>query len=59
MSEMLTVDEVAERLSVSHGTVRSLIREGELMASRIRRQLRVTEEQLSEYLNKAKVVSDE
>jgi excisionase family DNA binding protein len=51
----LSVEEIAERLGIGTGTVRTLIHEGDLVASRVRRQLRVSETDLTNYLQKAKV----
>ncbi|MGC8489663.1 MAG: helix-turn-helix domain-containing protein, partial [Clostridia bacterium] len=43
MPPLLTTHEVAERLRVSPGTVRTLIRAGEIEAVRVGRQIRVSE----------------
>lgn len=55
---LLNVKQVAERLAVSTAVVYRLIETGKLVAHRIglgRGTLRVTEEQLAEFLNENKV----
>lgn len=47
---LLTVQEVGKRLNVSKGLVYRLIGQGKLRAHRINSSLRVSEEQLAEYL---------
>ena len=49
--KMLSVNEVAEQLSVSHMTVRRLIDAGSLRASRIGGQLRIRPEDLELCIN--------
>ncbi len=53
MPEHLTVAQVAKHLSVSEKTIRRLIREGELQATRIGpRALRVSQPQLQSFLER-------
>ena len=49
---LLTTEEVAEKLKVSKYTVYSLIKSGKLPALRIGRSFRVHEEELNDYLHK-------
>lgn len=49
--EAYTVDEVAATLHVTPKTVRRLIWKGELKSVRVGRAVRVTQQQLSEYIN--------
>ena len=49
--EILTLDEVAQILKVSVGTVRRLIHDGKLKAVRVRAQLRVRRTDLDTYLS--------
>lgn len=48
---MMTVANVAERLKISQKLVRSLINRGELKCYRISSLIRVSESQLTRYLN--------
>lgn len=48
--EVLTVEEVAERLRVSAQTVRKLIEDGELRAFRVKNQWRIRKEDLDRYI---------
>ncbi len=50
---MLTLEEVAYRLSVSVQTVRRLIQDGDLKAVKVRNQWRVRQEDLDNYIRKA------
>ena len=52
LPELLTIDEVAERLKVSTKTVRRWIERGELRIYRLGGQIRVSEEDLLAFLNK-------
>jgi len=47
---LLTVEEVAKRLSVALRTVRRLIDRGELPAHRIGRMVRISEDDLERYI---------
>lgn len=47
---MMTVNEVAERLNVSPGLIYKLIASGELVPYRIAGAIRISEEELTEYL---------
>ena len=49
---LLTTEEVAEKLKVSKYTIYSLIKSGKLPALRIGRSFRVHEEELNDYLHK-------
>jgi excisionase family DNA binding protein len=51
MSCMLTVYDVAERLQVSPRTVFRLLADGRLKAHRIRRSVRVAEEDFQDFLS--------
>lgn len=50
MNKLYTAQEVADRLRVKKTTVYELIKRGELSSSKIGKQLRISEEQLAEYL---------
>lgn len=52
---MLTVKTVAERLSLSLAKVYELIQSGELPCHRFGRSVRVSEEQLRQFLNETRV----
>lgn len=59
---MLDIEEVAEKLKISDGTIRRLVREGKLRAYRIggkRGRLRFREEDLEQYIESALVKPDE
>ncbi|MDO4274235.1 MAG: helix-turn-helix transcriptional regulator [Eubacteriales bacterium] len=51
MNKLYTAQEVADKLKIKKTTVYELIKRGELNSSKIGKQLRVSEEQLSQYLN--------
>ena len=51
MNEMMDLQAVASMLSVSIGTVRRLIRDGDLRSARVGRQHRVREECVEDMLN--------
>ncbi|MFD1858989.1 helix-turn-helix domain-containing protein [Aeromicrobium phragmitis] len=51
--DFLTVAEVAERMRVSKMTVYRLVHSGELEAVRVGRSFRVSEQALSDYLEKS------
>lgn len=53
MNRLFTAQEVADRLKIKKTTVYELIKRGELESSKIGKQLRVSEEQLSQYLNRS------
>lgn len=53
MNKLYTAQEVADRLKIKKTTVYELIKRGELESSKIGKQLRVSEEQLSQYLNRS------
>lgn len=52
---MLTVKEVASRLNVSQGAVYKAVRSGELEHHRIGISIRISEEQLTEYVEETRV----
>lgn len=52
MNKLFTAQEVADRLQIKKTTVYELIKRGELESSKIGKQLRISEEQLSQYINK-------
>ena len=51
MNKLYTAQEVADRLKIKKTTVYELIKRGELESSKIGKQLRISEEQLSRYLH--------
>lgn len=51
MNRYYTAQEVADRLKIKKTTVYELIKRGDLCASKVGKQLRVSEEQLSRYLS--------
>ena len=53
MNKLYTAQEVADRLKIKKTTVYELIKRGELESSKIGKQLRISEEQLSQYLNRS------
>lgn len=50
---LLTVDDVARRLSISHGTAYKLVRTGEIRSARVGHQFRVHPKHLAEYLERS------
>ena len=50
MNKVYTAQEVADKLKIKKSTVYDLIKRGELSSSKVGKQLRVSEEQLSQYL---------
>ena len=50
MNKFYTAQEVADKLKIKKTTVYELIKRGELSSSKIGKQLRVSEEQLAQYL---------
>lgn len=57
MNRLYTAQEVADRLKIRKTTVYELIKRGELASSKIGKQLRVSEEQLAQYLRGSEPVS--
>jgi excisionase family DNA binding protein len=53
MPELLKVDEAAERLKVHPETLYRAIRRGDLQAGRVGRCLRVSDENLTKYLDRS------
>jgi putative molybdopterin biosynthesis protein len=51
-TKFYTVEEVAEYLRVSEVTVRKLIEAGELKATRVGRQYRISQEALDDYIKR-------
>ena len=49
MNKVYTAQEVADKLKIKKSTVYDLIKRGELSSSKVGKQLRVSEEQLSQY----------
>lgn len=54
-NEYLSPKEAAERLAVSTGTIRRLIKGGELAAYRFGKQIRITAQSLDEYVGRQKI----
>ena len=48
MNKVYTAQEVADKLKIKKSTVYDLIKRGELSSSKVGKQLRVSEEQLSQ-----------
>ena len=57
MNKFYTAQEVADKLKIKKTTVYELIKRGELSSSKIGKQLRVSEEQLAQYLDGAAQIS--
>lgn len=53
-NEYISPKEAAERLAVSTGTIRRLIKGGELAAYRFGKQILITVQSLDEYANRKK-----
>ena len=51
MNKFYTAQEVADKLKIKKTTVYELIKRGELSSSKIGKQLRVSENQLKQYLD--------
>ena len=51
MNKIYTTQEVADRLKIKKTTVYEMIKRGELNSSKIGKQLRISEDQLNQYLN--------
>ena len=56
MNKVYTAQEVADKLKIKKSTVYDLIKRGELSSSKVGKQLRVSEEQLSQYLKGSNVL---
>ena len=50
MNKLYTAQEVADRLQIKKTTVYELIKRGELYSSKVGKQLRISEQQLNQYL---------
>lgn len=50
MSQLLTVEDVAQRLNTSNARIYDIVRSGHLSAVRIGRQLRFTDEAVDSYI---------
>ena len=57
MNKFYTAQEVADKLKIKKTTVYELIKRGELSSSKIGKQLRVSEEQVAQYLDGAAQIS--
>lgn len=55
MDQHLTVKEVADALRVDHKTIRRLISEGKLPAVKVAGTIRISEEGLRDYLDRAAI----
>jgi excisionase family DNA binding protein len=53
---MLTVEDVAARLSISKGLVYKAIREGKIVANRFGAALRISEDNLRQYLDSTEYI---
>ncbi len=53
MNKFYTAQEVADKLKIKKTTVYDLIKRGELSSSKVGKQLRISEEQLEQYLHKS------
>ena len=53
--QILTVEEVAERLKVSPATIYGILRAGEMTSYKVGRAWRVDEEDLNQYIQKQKL----
>jgi excisionase family DNA binding protein len=58
LPRLLSIAEVARHLGVSEKTVRRLVEDGRLRSYRVRRQLRISEEDLTAYLSHALFVKE-
>lgn len=58
MKRIYTTQEIAEQLKIKKTTVYELIKRGELKANKVGKQLRITQEQLDEYLGMEEDVHD-
>ncbi|MBU8934168.1 MAG: helix-turn-helix domain-containing protein [candidate division Zixibacteria bacterium] len=55
MTDLLTIDGVADQLLLSKQTVRKLVKSGELPARMCSQSLRFLPEDVTEYLNRVKI----
>ena len=58
MNKLYTAQEIADKLKIKKTTVYELIKRGELASSKIGKQLRISEEQLAEYLHGTRPASE-
>lgn len=58
MNKLYTAQEVADKLKIKKTTVYELIKRGELNSSKIGKQLRISEEQLNQYLHGTGTIPD-
>ena len=58
MNKLYTAQEVADKLKIKKTTVYELIKRGELYSSKIGKQLRISEEQLEQYLQKSGTIAE-
>ena len=57
MNKLYTAQEVADKLQIKKTTVYELIKRGELYSSKVGKQLRISEQQLKQYLNRTGCIS--
>lgn len=55
MIQCITIEEAAQRLSVSDNTIRRLIEEQKITAYKIRRTVRVSVQSINDYLENASI----
>ena len=51
MNKLYTAQEIADKLQIKKTTVYELIKRGELYSSKVGKQLRISEQQLKQYLS--------
>ena len=52
MNKLYTAQEIADKLQIKKTTVYELIKRGELYSSKVGKQLRISEQQLKQYLER-------
>ncbi|WP_229076075.1 helix-turn-helix domain-containing protein [Actinoplanes sp. DH11] len=52
MEQLYTIDDFCERAKLSPSTARRMIRDGELLAFKLRSQMRIPESAISDWLTK-------
>ena len=57
MNKLYTAQEVADKLQIKKTTVYELIKRGELYSSKVGKQLRISEQQLKQYLDRTGCIS--
>ena len=53
MNKLYTAQEIADKLQIKKTTVYELIKRGELYSSKVGKQLRISEQQLKQYLERS------